>query len=713
MMGEKSNNYRLVIVESPAKARTISRILKSSYIIKASLGHVRDLPEKRLGIDIDHDFTPQYVVPNTKKKVVEEIRKAAERASAIYLATDPDREGEAISWHILQAARIERKTIHRVVFHEITPEAVTEAFNHPRDIDMNLVDAQQARRVLDRLVGYKLSPLLWRKVQKGLSAGRVQSAAVRMIVDREREIQSFKPTEFWTIDAELMKEMSPEGVFRARFVGPEGGGKLAIANEAEANSLKDRLERARYSVASVQSKDTMRNPAPPFTTSTLQQEAWRKLRFTAERTMAIAQQLYEGVNLGSEGSVGLITYMRTDSTHIAESALAEARSFIKEKYGLSYLPPRARTFGRESKFTQEAHEAIRPTRVYREPDQVKPYLDNAQLKLYELIWKRMVASQMSPARFENTIVDIHALVKEVNTTYLFRTTVSQMKYPGFMTIYVEGRDEADAETSTTGLPTLVKGEPLVLIALLPQQNFTEPPPRYTEATLVKAMEQKGIGRPSTYATIISTIQKREYVHKEQGRFFADKLGMVVTDLLAEHFPQVVDLNFTARVENKLDEIARGELKWVPSIKSFWSKFQERLEKAHSVIQKQAPVEETDEVCPNCAKPMVVKVGRFGRFLACTGYPECKTTRPFLAKIGVNCPECGRPLVQRRSKQKKSVFYGCSGYPGCQFLTRNRPLPQPCPECGGLMVAWAGSGGKCTKCNYRSKTIESEAEVLAA
>ncbi|MEW6141862.1 MAG: type I DNA topoisomerase [Chloroflexota bacterium] len=711
-MTDKSNGHKLVVVESPAKARTISRILKGGYTIKASLGHVRDLPEKRLGIDIEHGFTPQYVVPYGKKKVVEGIRKASESASAIYLATDPDREGEAISWHLLQATRIERKPIHRVVFHEITPDAVTEAFKHPRGIDMNLVDAQQTRRVLDRLVGYKLSPLLWRKVQKGLSAGRVQSAAVKMIVDREREIRSFKPTEFWTIDAELMKAARPDGVFRARFIGPKGGEKLAIANEAEANRLKNQLNLAAYSVASIQTKDMLRNPAPPFTTSTLQQEAWRKLRFTTERTMAIAQQLYEGVNLGHEGSTGLITYMRTDSTHIAESALAETRAFIKEKYGAPYLPPHGRVFGRKGKFTQEAHEAIRPTKIYREPDRVKPYLDSSQLKLYELIWKRMVASQMAATRLENTTVDVDAMAKEPNITYLFRTTVSQMKFPGFMTLYVEGRDETEPETSASTLPTLSAGEPLVLIALFPQQNFTEPPPRYTEATLVKAMEQKGIGRPSTYAATISTVQKREYVHKEQGRFFADKLGMVVTDLLAEHFPQVVDLDFTARVESKLDEIARGELKWVPSIRSFWDKFQERLEKAHTNIQKQTLVEETNEVCPNCSKPMVVKVGKFGRFLACTGYPECKTTKPFLATIGVNCPECGKPLVLRRSKQKKTVFYGCSGYPDCKFLTRNRPLPQPCPKCGGFMVAWGKSGTKCTKCSYRGKTSESEVEAIA-
>jgi len=712
-MTARDNGHKLVIVESPAKARTISRILKSGYTIKASLGHVRDLPEKRLGIDIEHDFAPQYVVPYGKKKVVEEIRKAAEGASAVYLATDPDREGEAISWHLLQAAKIERQPIHRVVFHEITPEAVTEAFKHPRGIDMNLVDAQQTRRVLDRLVGYKLSPLLWRKVQKGLSAGRVQSAAVRMIVDREREIQSFKPTEFWTIDAELMKAASPEGIFRARLIGTKDGEKLVIPDGAEANRLKDLLDLAAYSVASVQTKDMTRNPAPPFTTSTLQQEAWRKLRFSAERTMAIAQQLYEGVSLGKEGSVGLITYMRTDSTHIAESALAEARAFIKEKYGPSYLPRHARVFGRRSKFTQEAHEAIRPTKVYREPDQVKPYLDSAQLKLYELIWKRMVASQMAAARFENTTVDVDAVVKEREITYLFRTTASQMKFPGFMTLYVEGRDETESETSVLTLPTLAAGEPLVLVALLPQQNFSKPPPRYTEATLVKAMEQKGIGRPSTYAAIISTIQKREYVHKEQGRFFADKLGMVVTDLLAEHFPQVVDLDFTARVEAKLDDIARGRLKWVPSIRSFWDKFRQRLEKANTDIQKQTMVEETDEVCPSCGKPMVVRVGRFGRFLACSGYPECKTTRPFLAKIGVNCPDCGQPLVLRRSKQKKAVFYGCSGYPNCKFVSRNRPLPQPCPKCGGLVVAWGKSGTKCTRCDYRGKLSDTEVEVVAA
>jgi DNA topoisomerase-1 len=710
MSDTKSNKHRLVIVESPAKARTISRILKDAYTIKASLGHVRDLPEKRLGIDIANDFTPQYVIPAAKKKVVDEIRKAAGEASDIYLATDPDREGEAISWHLVQATDIGKKPVHRVVFHEITEPAVTEAFRHPRNIDMHLVDAQQARRILDRLVGYKLSPLLWRKVQKGLSAGRVQSAAVRIIVDREREIQAFKAVEFWTIDADLMKAEPPDGVFKASVTGLKGQSKLTIENEVEANRIKAELENATYTVFSVQTKEQARNPAPPFITSTLQQEAWRKLRFSAERTMAIAQQLYEGVNIKGEGSVGLITYMRTDSTHIAESALAETRGYINKKYGANYLPPHPRVFSRKSKFTQEAHEAIRPTSVYREPGEIKNDLDSAQFKLYDLVWKRMVASQMAAARYDNTVLEIDAVTKNPVKTFTLRSTVSQIKFPGFISLYVEGRDESEPEASSSPLPDLRKGEPLILVSLFPKKNFTEPPPRYTEATLVKAMEQKGIGRPSTYAPIISTIQKREYVRKEQGRFLAEKLGLVVTDLLADNFKRIVDLNFTARLEDKLDEIASGETKWVPSIKSFWTWFEADLNKAHVDVERVQMTEESDDVCQNCGKPMLIKVGRFGRFLACSGYPDCKTTRPFLSKIGVNCPNCGKPLVMRRSKAKKSVFYGCSGYPDCKFISRNRPLSQPCPKCGSMTVSTGKSYSKCTKCDYRGKTSEPETEV---
>jgi DNA topoisomerase-1 len=500
----------LVIVESPAKARTLSRILGSSYSLKASLGHIRDLPKSKLGVDVENAFNPIYVVPKSKSKVVRELKEAIKTAGTVYLATDPDREGEAISWHLAEVTRGNKTTYRRVVFHEITEEAIKQAFKHPRAIDMSLVNAQQARRILDRLVGYKISPLLWQKVKRGLSAGRVQSAAVRIIVDREREIDKFVPREYWTIDAELSKITEPKPSFRATLIGLVNGKKIEIRNSEEADSLKKRLEQATYSVLKIQTKKVTRQPAPPFITSTLQQEAWRKLRFSAEQTMAIAQQLYEGLPLGDEGSVGLITYMRTDSTHVARSALTEAREFIASKYGDEFLPPHARTFTVVVRGAQEAHEAIRPTRIQREPATIKNHLNGNQFRLYDLIWKRMVASQMAAALFDNTTVDIEAKSQEPKGDYLFRTLSSVNRFPGFIVLYTESKDQAEEEKESP-LPPLEKGDGLKLLGLFPEQHFTQPPPRYTEATLIKTLEQYGIGRPSTYATIISTIQEREYV----------------------------------------------------------------------------------------------------------------------------------------------------------------------------------------------------------
>ncbi|MBC8276515.1 MAG: type I DNA topoisomerase [Chloroflexi bacterium] len=701
---------KLVIVESPAKARTIGRILGTGYAIKATLGHVRDLPRSELGIDIANDFTPRYVTIKQRKKVLSELKKSAEDASAVYLATDPDREGEAISWHLVEAIKLGKRKlpIHRVVFHEITKEAVEKAFTHPRSIDMNLVDAQQARRVLDRLVGYKLSPLLWRKVQRGLSAGRVQSAALRIIVDREREIQNFVRKEYWTIEAELAKSLpkAKKSGFRALFIGLSDGKKLEIPNQQEASRIEDELKKADYSVKKVAVKEAVRQPAPPFITSTMQQEAWRKLRFTAKRTMMIAQQLYEGIPLGEEGPVGLITYMRTDSTHVAAGAVAETRDFIASKYGARFVPSHPRSFAKRGKWAQEAHEAIRPTKIHREPAHLRSYLKSEQLKLYELIWKRMVASQMAAASIDITTVEINATCPELQKEYLLRTTSSVVKFPGFMTLYSEGKDENGEEEKAIAIPELKVGDKLLLLALFPEQCFTQPPFRYTEATLIKALEQRGIGRPSTYAPIISTVQERGYVYKENGKLCPDEIGLVVNDILTQHFPKIVDLDFTAQLEEELDEIAQGEKRWVPVLRDFYTPFEETLNQAAEKIEKVRLAKPTEEICPDCGRPMVLKTGRFGKFLACTGYPDCKKTMSFVVKTGVSCPQCGKELIERTTK-KRRIFYGCSGFPQCKFAVNRRPVPQSCPQCGKMLIIYRDGWVKCTACEYKDKLDESE------
>jgi len=691
---------KLVIVESPAKAGTLSKILGKDYSLKASIGHVRDLPKSQLGVDIENGFVPKYVVPKGKKKVVLELKQAAKTASVVYLATDPDREGEAISWHLAQVTKSNRKPYRRVIFHEITKEAIEHAFKHPRSIDMQLVNAQQARRILDRLVGYKISPLLWRKVRKGLSAGRVQSVALRIIVDREREIEKFVPVEYWTIEAELTKK-TEERAFRATLVGLIDGTKLDIHNQKEADEFSDELRQANYSVFKVSTKKVTRQPAPPFITSTLQQEAWRKLRFSASYTMATAQQLYEGLPIGDEGNVGLITYMRTDSTRVARSAIVEAREFISRKYGPQFIPPHARYFTRSVKGAQEAHEAIRPTKIRREPHLIKPYLTPAQFKLYELIWQRMVASQMSAALFDNTTVDIKAKRRFSKIDYLLRTSTSVISFPGFITLYSEGKDETEKEGKKGfPLPQLKKGDGLNLLGLFPEQHFTQPPPRFTEATLIKMLEQNGIGRPSTYAPILSTIQEREYVTKAGGSFQPTELGFVVNDLLCQHFPDIVDIKFTARMEDELDEIANEKRDWVGVVQDFYTPFEKSLHIASERIEKIKLADEvTEEICPKCSKPIVVKVGRYGKFLACSGYPECKYTKSFQIKTGVKCPECGSELVEKVNK-KKRTFYGCSNYPNCQFATNFRPLPQPCPKCGNLLTLYRQKWAKCIKCEYK-------------
>jgi len=700
---------KLVIVESPAKARTLNKILGRSYNVKASLGHVRDLPKASLGVDVDKGFTPKYVIPPEKKKIVGEIKKAANKASSIYLATDPDREGEAISWHLVQAARLGKDgvPIHRVAFHEITKDAVQEAFQSPRSIDMNLVNAQQARRVLDRLVGYKLSPLLWRKVQRGLSAGRVQSVAVRMIVDREQEIQDFVPHEYWIIEVELAPLAEREAPFKARLFASANGAKLDIDNKDQAQRIAADLEKAKYEVKAVATKQVAHQPAPPFITSTLQQEAWQRLHFTAGRTMAIAQQLYEGLPLGKEGSVGLITYMRTDSTHVAASAVSEAREFIGEKYGAKFLPPKPRSFAKKTKWAQEAHEAIRPTKIYRQPDEVKPFLNPSQLKLYELIWKRMVASQISAALYDITNVEIEASNSENKAKgYLLKASSSVVKFPGFVVVYSESRGEDERRESFVSLPELRSGDRLIYLDTFPEQYFTQPPPRYTEATLIKALEQKGIGRPSTYAPILATIQGRDYVNKADGRFQPTELGTTVNKILAEHFSRIVDPSFTARMEEQLDEIAQGKYEWIAALQEFYPPFQDMLDKAWLNLKKISMTQMSGEICPNCGRPMVIKVGRFGKFLACSGYPECKTTMPYLVKTGIPCPQCGGELVQRISKKRK-VFYGCSNFPKCQFAVNRRPIAQPCPYCGGLLVEYRNGWAKCVSCQRKVKLSELE------
>lgn len=695
-MAKKKKN--LVIVESPAKARTLGKILGKNYDLKASLGHIRDLPRSKLGVDVENGFQPQYVVPRAKTRLANEFKKSIRDAATVYLATDPDREGEAIAWHLLEVIKPGKIPLRRVVFHEITGEAIKQAFEHTRNIDMRLVNAQQARRVLDRLVGYKISPLLWKKIRRGLSAGRVQSVALKIIVDREREINAFVSVEYWTIDAELTKK-ADNLAFCATLVGRKDGGRLDISSEEEATKLTGELEKAAYRVDGIATKKVNRLPAPPFITSTLQQEAWRKLRFTAKQTMTLAQQLYEGQPIGNEGSVGLITYMRTDSTRVAAQAITEVREYIGGTYGKRYLPAKARSFSRKAKGAQEAHEAIRPTRIRREPAAIKKYLNSNQARLYELIWKRMVASQMAAAQYDNTTVDVDA--KRNGDAYLLRTSNMVNTFPGFTTLYSEGKDEADEEKKEK-LPDLKKGEELRLRKLIPEQHFTQPPSRYTEATLIKTLERWGIGRPSTYAPIMSTIQDRNYVDRIKGSFQPTELGFIVSDLLVEYFSDIMSESFTAGLEDRLDDIASDRRGWVDVIRDFYAPLEKDLETAFRKVERiKIPDELIDESCPQCGRPLAIKTGRFGKFVGCTGYPECRYTRPYQVKTGAKCPECGGELVQRMSKNKR-MFYGCSNYPECKFVSNARPLAEPCPKCRGLLVAGRGGTARCTRCDFKGK-----------
>ena len=707
-------NRNLVIVESPAKARTIGRFLGSDYHVMASLGHVRDLPSSKIGVEVEKDFAPVYVIPKEKKALIKELTSAAEDARAIFLATDPDREGEAIAWHLYEAMDVKDIPVSRVVFHEITAHAIAEAFAHPRKIDASLVNAQQTRRVLDRLVGYKLSPLLWSKLRGGLSAGRVQSAALRMLVDREREIEQFIPVEYWRMVLNLAKAATngdgKNMSFQALLKSVRGqDGKLEVHNQAEADTVKNDLEGAAYVVTQVTQRESRRRPPAPFTTSTLQQEAFRKLRFSAKATMAVAQQLYEGLAVDVDGVVGLITYMRTDSPVVSNSALVETRDFIGKKYGADFVPESPRQYVAKSKGAQEAHEAVRPTLIAREPGKVKHNLHAEQFRLYDLIWKRMVASQMADALFDATTVEIEARCPS-GKTYVFEAKGQVEKFKGFLALYSEGKDTPDDEDDGA-LPALSQNEALELLKLDAQQKFTMPPPRYSEASLVKAMEENGIGRPSTYAPTISTLYDREYIKKENGTLRPQQIGRMVDQLLEEAFPTVVDLTFTARMEEELDEIAEGTKEWVPVLREFYDPFEKSLQLAKDTLEKRH--EMSDEMCPLCGKQMVIKSGRFGRFLACLGYPECKGTKPFVIRTGVKCPLClTGDILQKRSRKGKT-FYGCSNYFNkevkCTFAMNLRPIPEPCPTCGSLLGQWGKGSVRCTKCDFKGKRPQAVAK----
>jgi len=706
----------LVIVESPAKAKTIGKYLGKDFVVKASLGHVKDLPKKNLSVDVDNDFTPVYEVIEGKKKLIAELKAAAKGTENIYLAADPDREGEAICYHLQEELKDVKQTknspkIFRVMFNEITKNAIQKAFEKPTVVNLHLVDAQQARRVLDRLVGYKISPLLWDKVRRGLSAGRVQTVALRLIVDREREIKAFQTREYWTIDVNLAAKKPPQ---LTAHLAKKNNDNVEIANEGAAQAIVAAVDGVDYIVRSVTNKEKRRNPVPPFITSTIQQEAARKLRFSVKRTMMLAQKLYEGVELGKEeGATGLISYMRTDSVRVSNDALDEVRAMITDRWGAEYRPAQANIY-KGKKDAQDAHEAIRPTSAMRTPESVEKFLAEDELKLYRLIWMRFVASQMTPAVFDQTTIDVDAKGKD-GAAYLFRATGSVPKFDGFLKVYQEGKDEKDEEDDElkNKLPAVVAGEVLKFRAIVPEQHFTEPPPRFTEATLVKELEAKGVGRPSTYASILSTIQEREYVRKDGGKFTPTELGMVVTDLLLESFDDLFDVTYTARMEGELDDIEEGKLDWRVAMSEFYERFQKDLKHAERHMTDIKRMEEpTDQICEKCGKPMVIKWGRHGKFIACTGYPECTNTRE-IAQEGVTeqdeaeyCDNCGRPLVLK--KGRFGQFLACSGYPDCKTTKQlgagqkpqDVPLDEPCPQCSNKLVKKFGRFGEFVACsNY--------------
>jgi len=695
---KKRSNKRkgkLVIVESPAKARTVGRYLGKGYTVKASVGHVRDLLRSSLSVDVENHFAPKYRVPNEKRSVVKELKKLAKQAETVYLATDPDREGEAIAWHLMEAAEIEPDISRRVVFHEITKPAVTEAFINSRNIDMHLVDAQQARRVLDRLVGYSISPILWQKVRSRLSAGRVQSVALRLVVEKERAIEDFIPKEYWTIEAVLKPEGS-KSTFTVRLVRLDGV-EPDLPEESVVQALLDDMLDAQYRISKIKHGERRRNPYAPYITSTLQQDAARRLGYTAKRTMALAQQLYEGLDTGDKGgAVGLITYMRTDSTHISGVAQKEVRDYILNTYGKDYLPDSAPVYRTRAKSAQEAHEAIRPTSTLRLPAQMKAHLTRDQYRLYKLIWQRFVASQMESAVFDTVVVEVGAQTEQ--HAYLLRASGSTLRFAGFLSVYEVTPDEnQNNEKNITIPPEVTEGQVQTLERLIPEQHFTQPPPRYSEATLVQELEENGIGRPSTYAPTLSTIQQRGYVARENKRLFPTETGCLVNDLLVEHFSEVVNLQFTASMEEDLDQIAVGDRKWVDVVQTFYDKFEPQLARAQKEIPTQkAELEKIGRQCPKCERDLVIRWGRFGKFISCSGFPECRHTEPWLEKIGVPCPDCDGEIVQRKSR-KGRVFYGCVNYPECQFTSWKRPISPPCPNCGGLLVISNKREVMCLKC----------------
>ncbi len=690
---------KLVIVESPAKAKTVGRFLGKGYTVRASVGHVRDLLRSKLSVDVDNGFEPRYRVPNEKREVVKELKKLAGKAEEIYLATDPDREGEAIAWHLMEAADIAEDRTNRVVFHEITKDAVDQAFAHPRTIDMDLVDAQQARRILDRLVGYGISPILWKKVRSRLSAGRVQSVALRLIVEREREIDDFIPEEYWSVEADLLPE-GGQTSYRAKLAKVNGEDPSLAAQDVVDALLAD-MRKAIYTVDTIKNGKRRRNPSAPFITSTMQQDASRKLGFTARKTMAIAQQLYEGMELDGEDTQGLITYMRTDSTNISDMAMNEVRKFITDHYGDGFLPETPPTYKTRTQSAQEAHEAIRPTSVLRQPKAIKKYLSRDQFRLYQLIWQRFVASQMNPAVYKTLSVDV--IGKGDENEYLLRASGSQIEFPGFLVIYEEGKDEDKAEedegdSDRIPVDDIKENQTQNLEQLYPEQHFTQPPPRYTEASLVQVLEENGIGRPSTYAPILSTIQNRGYVIRDGKRLEPTDTGFLVNDLVVEFFPSIVDINFTSSLEDQLDMIASGDEEWVNVIREFYGPFSEKLEKAEAQMpEKKAELEKVGRECPKCGHDLIIRWGRYGKFISCSNFPECRYTEPYLEKIGVTCPTCGEGEVVRRKTRKGRTFYGCSRYPDCDFTSWKQPVSEPCPNCGGTLVIANKRQLKCLEC----------------
>lgn len=694
----------LVIVESPAKARTIKKFLGSKYKVEASMGHVRDLPKSQLGVDIENDFEPRYITIRGKGEIINKLKKEAQNAGKVYLATDPDREGEAISWHLAYILGIDPNSTCRIEFHEITQQAIKNAIKHPRTINMCLVDAQQARRVLDRVVGYMISPLLWRKIKGGLSAGRVQSVATRMVCEREREIQEFVPEEYWTITGRFAN--SDGKTFEAAFYGTADN-KITPKNEEEVKSLVEKLKVGQYVVQGVKKGIKKRNAPPPFTTSTLQQEAYRKLGFTTQKTMMVAQQLYEGVEVKGEGAVGLVTYIRTDSTRIAEQAQREALEYIRGKYGQQYLPEKPNQY-KGKKGIQDAHEAIRPTSVLRDPELIKDSLTNDQYKLYRLIYDRFLASQMAPALYETMTVDIAG-----DNGYIFRATGSRKTFAGYTIIYMEGSDNesAEKEKEDVELPEVAEGEALKLKKLSPEQHFTQPPPRYTEASLVRALEEMGIGRPSTYAPTISTIIARGYVVREKKSLVPTELGFIVNDLMMAHFPDIVDYKFTAEMEKQLDEVEEGEKDWREIVREFYIPFRELLRKADEAISKIEIKDEVSDVkCDKCGANMVIKRGRYGKFLACPNFPKCRNTKPYVEEISARCPKCNSAIAVKYTKKGRK-FYGCVNYPECDFISWDMPAEERCPQCGSLMVVKHKKNGEeyvaCTnrECGYRQERSE--------